>query len=96
MRGFFEVVSELDEGKVRYQLDEALADVVRGVTAARKGGAVTIVLTVKQQDNMLQVSASVKKKVPQPATEAQLYFASDDGELRSAIAYGGMKRGGRA
>jgi hypothetical protein len=81
-RDFQDILTDLDDGKVHAQLTENIMKVVRAVAETGKAGELTLNLKFKREKRMTRVIADVKTKLPQPATEATLFFQTDDGDLR--------------
>ena len=82
MRSFQDVLTDLDEGKVHEQLTAQLPDLVKRVMETGKAGTITLTLRVKKENRMAVVNADVKVKLPAPATDSTLFYATEDGVLR--------------
>lgn len=81
-REFLDVLTDLDDGKVHAQLTRMLPELVKAVMDTGKSGSLSLTIKVKRENRMLLVTSDVKTKLPQPATESTLFYATEEGVLR--------------
>ena len=72
MSQFFELIDQLDAGRVRQQIDELLEDVISGVNLHGIDGEVVVKLKVKKEGGRAVVVPDVKAKVPREPLGATL------------------------
>lgn len=81
-RDFQDILTDLDDGKVHQQLGEQLATLVRAVVATAKQGKLVLDLTIKPDGSRTFLAvAKVKTTLPQGATDATRFYATDEGTL---------------
>lgn len=81
-RPFADVVRELAGGDTYRDLSDGLAEVVQAVMATRKGGKITLELTIKPNgENSVSIIDDVKIKVPTPPRGQNIFFTTADGAL---------------
>lgn len=81
-RPFADVVRELGSGRTYEDLTHGLAEVVEAVMATRKGGELTLKMSIKPNgEGSVRITDDVKIKVPQPTRGDTLFFATAEGSL---------------
>lgn len=80
---FADIVRQLSQGRFDAIAMEAFQEVVAAVHATGKSGKLTIVLTVKpnEEGRSAFVTPDVKSSPPNPKAGDSLYFTTADGEL---------------
>lgn len=71
----------LQHGVFVEQCSEMLASVIRGVEDTGKAGKLTITLDIKKVSGAIGVLAKVSDKTPERAPDAELFYATPDGNL---------------
>lgn len=86
-RAFIEMVRAVHKGALLGEITAKQALVVSMVKKTKKAGRITIAFDVKPvEDEIVQVTAKVSTKVPEPVQPVVLFYATDDGELQRAQA----------
>lgn len=81
---FVGFISDHRQGRTATELTEALHNVTEAVRATGKPGSVTLTIAIqplKDAEDVLKVTDTVKSKVPELARPAAIYFADRDGNL---------------
>lgn len=63
------------------ECSDVLANVIRGVEETGKAGKLTITLDIKKVSGAIGVLAKVTDKTPEKAPDAELYYATVEGNL---------------
>lgn len=83
MSQFSEFITEHARGQVDDEATATLVDLIAAVTATGKKGSMSVVIDVKPSGTrMVQVSASVTAKNPEPDAEVGVFYVDSDGHLR--------------
>ena len=80
-REFIGILQDLDNGEVANQLTTLLPEVTAAVMETGKAGALTLTIKLEKKGNMAVLSADVKTKKPEAATDATLFFVDEHGNL---------------
>lgn len=81
-RDFQDILTDLDDGKVHEQLQKQLQQLVKAVMETGCKGNLALTLNVKRENRgMVVVTAEVKTKLPQKATEATVFWPTEEGGL---------------
>ena len=80
-RDFLSMLSDLSDGDIVAQLDEALEKVAGAAMATKKSGGISLALKVKPEGGVAVVTAQVKTTVPQAATLSTIFYTDDEGHL---------------
>lgn len=82
-RPFIEVLADLEGGNVVNDLTAALAELTSQVMAVRKGGALTLKISILPNgETSIEVRADIKVKEPDAPRERTILFADEFGALR--------------
>lgn len=81
MSQYFDLIDQLDTGRVRQQIDELLEEVIQGVNIHGVDGEIVVKLKVKKEGGRAVVVPDVKAKVPrEPLGASIMHF--DGSKLR--------------
>lgn len=80
---FMDFLREHRSGLTHSELTDALKELVAAVTEERKGGKITLTITVKPlgKGDGLEVSCDVKLAAPVPTPGTSIWFATPDNDL---------------
>lgn len=81
MRNIAEVMSTLHGGSFADECSDELKQLVRSVEETGKAGKLTITLDLKKAGAALQIDAKVTSKTPEPKADADLLWATVEGNL---------------
>lgn len=79
VRPFAETLQKINRGRLLNELAEQMADVLAGVMATGKPGALQVTLKVSKSkaDRMVEIVPDVKAKVPVIAPAASMFFVDE-------------------
>ena len=81
-RPFLDYLREHRMGLTHAELSEAMQQLVAAVVAERKGGEITLKISVKPQgDGAVMVTDEVKLKLPKPTKGGSLFFVTPENNL---------------
>lgn len=78
---FQDILTDLDSGETHRQLGEALRRVVMGVCDTRQKGELALKLSIRMEGQQVVVVPAITSKIPQPKTEATIFYPSKGGDL---------------
>lgn len=81
-RDFYDVVADLDDGKVHHQLTVELRRLVKACIDTQKAGTLTFKIKAKPDGRTVIVTSDVRSSPPQPATGSTFFFPDEVGDLR--------------
>lgn len=84
MKSFTDQMKDIREGAVLTELGEHLAGLLDAVRATRKGGKLTLAITVKPlegTENQVLISDDITTAMPQPTKKATVMFVTEENEL---------------
>lgn len=84
--GIIDVLKSMDRGNTIFDLEDALTEVVNGVTTHKTSGEVTLTLSIKidPQTDAIKVIPDVKMKKPKRPKRGSLFFPTPEGRLSRA------------
>lgn len=81
-RDFYDVVADLDDGAVHFQLTRELRELVKAACDTQKAGSMVLKLKVKPDGRTVIITADVRSTPPKPATGSTFFFPDEVGDLR--------------
>ena len=83
MSTFADTIRQLSGGRLDELLLESMREVIAGVHNTGKPGKLTLILTVKpnEENRTVFIDPDVKTAVPKPNAGASLFFSNEEGEL---------------
>ena len=74
-------LTKLQGGAINHQCGEMLAKMILAVEETGKAGKLTITLDVKKSGPAVEVTSRVTDKTPEPKPDADVYWATVEGNL---------------
>jgi hypothetical protein len=81
-RDFYDVIVDLDDGKVHHQLTLELRRLVKACCDTQKAGTLTLKIKAKPDGRTVVITSDVRSTPPQPATGSTFFFPDEVGDLR--------------